>query len=82
MAVQLGSGVKPLTVKTAGEVSVASVGLEVTMVPLVQTRVTLTLAPLSGTKSLLTEKVSTFRVLVIVHWPTATRGALQVPVEP
>ncbi len=71
---------KPLTVKTAGKASLARALAGVTT-PLSQTRETVTLAALLGTKSLRTEKVSTFRVLVIVHWPTATSAALQVLVE-
>ena len=70
---------KPLTVKTAGEPSLAEALAGVT-VPLSQVRVTVTEAALLGTKSLSTVKVSTL-VLVIVHWPTATRAALQVPLE-
>ncbi|MCH9010986.1 MAG: hypothetical protein IIC21_10210 [Chloroflexi bacterium] len=38
------------------------------------------MAALAGTKSLRTEKVSML-VLVIVHWPAATRAALHVPVD-
>ena len=73
---------KPVTVKTAGEASLARALAGVTT-PLSQTRVMVTVvvsvAGLSE-KSLRTEKVSTL-VLVIVHWPTATRAALQVPLE-
>ena len=71
---------KPVTVKTAGEASLAEALAGVTT-PVSQTRVTVTLAALSGTKSLRTEKVSTFCVFVIVQEPTATRAAPQVPVE-
>jgi len=68
VAVQLGSTVKPLTVKTAGAASLARALAGVTT-PLAQTRETVTVvvsvAGLSE-KSLRTEKVSTL-VLVIVH---------------
>ncbi len=74
---------KPLTVKTAGAASLARALAGVTT-PLSQTRVTVTVvvsvAGLSE-KSLLTVKVATLSVLVIVQRPTATRAALQVPVE-
>ncbi len=80
MAVQLGSGVKPVTVKTAGEASLAEVLAGVTT-PLSQARETVTEAALLGTKSLMTVTVAERSVLVIVHWPTATRAALQVPLE-
>ena len=80
MAVQSGSGVKPVTVKIAGEASLAEALAGVTT-PVSQVRETVTEAALLGTKSLRTEKVSTFCVLVIVHWPTATRAALQVPLD-
>ena len=66
MAVQSGSGVNPVTVKTAGEASLAEALAGVTT-PVSQVRETVTDAALSGEKSLLTEKVSTFWALVIVH---------------
>ncbi|MCH9010985.1 MAG: hypothetical protein IIC21_10205 [Chloroflexi bacterium] len=59
VAVQLGSGVKPVTVKTAGAASLAEALAGVTT-PVSQVRATVTEAALSGTKSLRTEKVSTF----------------------
>ena len=80
VAVQLGSGVKPVTVKTAGEASLAEALAGVTT-PLSQTRETVTLAALLSEKSLRTEKVLLLSVLVIVHWPTAMSAALQVPLE-
>jgi len=66
VAVQSGSGVKPVTVKTAGEASLADALAGVTT-PVSQVRETVTEAALSGTKSLRTENVSTLRVLVIVQ---------------
>ncbi len=57
VAVQFGSGVKPVTVKTAGEASLAEALAGVTT-PVSQVRLTLTEAALSGTKSLRTENVS------------------------
>ncbi len=83
MAVQLGSGVKPVTVKTAGEASVAEALAGVTT-PVSQTRVTVTVVVSVvglSEKSLRTEKVALLSVFVIVHWPTATRAALQVPLD-
>ena len=80
MAVQLGSGVKPVTVKTAGEASLARALAGVTA-PVSQERVTVTEAALLGTKSLKTEKVAPLSVLVMVQVPTATSAALQVAVE-
>ncbi len=80
MAVQLGSPEKPVTVNDAGVASLAEALAGVTE-PDAQVRETVTEAALLGTKSLRTENVSTFCVLVIVHWPTATRAALQVAVE-
>ena len=80
MAVQLGSGVKPVTVKTAGEASLARALAGVTA-PVSQESVTVTEAALLGTKSLSTENVSLLSVFVIVHWPVASSAALQVPVE-
>jgi len=72
-----------VTVKTAGEASLARALAGVTT-PLSQTRETVTVVVSVlglSEKSLLTVKVALLRVLVIVHWPTATRAALQVPVE-
>ncbi len=69
MAVQLGSGVKPVTVKTAGAASLARALAGVTT-PLSQTRVTVTgVVSVLGlsSKSLRTWNVSTVSVLVIVH---------------
>ena len=78
MAVQVGLPVYPVTVKTAGVDSeaLAEAGRAV---PLAQERETVTLAPLSGTKSLLTVKVPV-EVLVIVQEPVV-RLAEQVPEE-
>jgi hypothetical protein len=77
--VQFGSPVKPVTVKTAGVASeaLADAGLAL---PLAQDSETVTLAPLLGTKSLLTWKVSEVIVLTIVQLP-ALRAALQVPLD-
>jgi len=69
VAVQLGSAVKPLTVKTAGAASLARALAGVTT-PLSQTRETVTVVVSVlglSEKSLRTENVSTLRVLVIVH---------------
>ena len=81
MAVQLGSPLKPVTVNDAGEPSLALVGFGAATVPLAQESETLTVAALFGTKSLSTWKMAPLRVFVIVHWPTATRAALQVPLD-
>ena len=84
VAVQLGSPLKPVTVKTAGKASLARRALAGVTTPVSQTRVTVTVVVSVlglSLKSLRTEKVSLLRVLVIVHWPAATRAALQVPVE-
>ena len=83
MAVQLGSGVKPLTVKRAGAASLARALAGVTT-PLSQTRETVTVVVSVlglSVKSLKTVNVSPLRVLVIVHWPTAMSAASQVPLE-
>jgi len=83
VAVQLGSPLKPVTVKTAGEASLARALAGVTT-PLSQTRETVTVVvsvPGLSEKSLRTVKVALLSVLMIVHWPTAMRAALQVPVE-
>jgi hypothetical protein len=79
VAVQFGSPVKPVTVKTAGVASeaLADAGLAL---PLAQDSVTVTLAALLGTKSLFTWKVSDVIVFVMVQAP-ALRVALQVPLE-
>ena len=78
VAVQVVPGPKPEMVKTAGVASeaLAVAGLSV---PEVQERETVTLAPLLGTKSLLTVKVAV-EVLVMVQEPVV-RLAEQVPVE-
>jgi hypothetical protein len=57
---------KSVTVKIAGDASVAFVG-DVATLPLVHVSVTLTVAALFGTKSLFTVNVAVFRVFVIVH---------------
>ena len=79
MAVQLGLPVKPVTVKVAGLPSEALEEVGKTA-PLAQDRLTLTEAPLLGTKSLLTLNWAVLRVLVMVQLP-AVRVALQVPLE-
>jgi hypothetical protein len=66
VAEQVAPAEKPVTVKTAGEPSEAGFGVASTA-PLVQPTDTLTLAALSGTKSLLTVKVSELSVFVMVH---------------
>ena len=74
---------KPVTVKTAGEASLALALAGVTT-PLSQTRETVTVVVSVlglSVKSLLTVKVSLLSVLVIVHWPAAMSAALQVPVD-
>ena len=71
---------KPVTVKTAGEASLARALAGVTT-PVSQTRETVTLAALLSEKSLKTVNVSPLSVFVIVHWPPATSAALQVPLE-
>ena len=74
---------KPVTVKVAGVASLARALAGVT-VPVSQERVTVTVVvsvPGLSEKSLRTEKVALLSVLVMVHWPTATRAALQVAVE-
>ena len=65
MAVQLGSGVKPVTVKTAGEASLAEALAGVTT-PVSQVRETVTEAALSGTHFLRTEKVSSFLLVILL----------------
>ena len=80
MAVQVVSGgVEPLTVKVAGVASEALAEAGETL-PVVQERLTVTEAALSGTKSLWTVNWALLRVLVMVQVP-ALRRALQVPVE-
>jgi hypothetical protein len=64
-------------VNIAGLASVADWLAGVTVAP-GQDRVKVTLAPLFGTKSLLTLKVALFSVFVIVQLPLA-RAAEQVP---
>jgi hypothetical protein len=78
VAVQVGLPEKAETVKTAGVASEAlrDAGLAK---PDAQERETVTLAPLSGTKSLLTVKAA-LEVLVIVQEPVV-RLAEQVPEE-
>ena len=71
--------VNPVTVNVAGEPSV-TLALAGVAVPLAQARDTVTGAPLLGTKSLLTTKVSVLSVLVIVHTP-ALSVAMHVPDE-
>jgi hypothetical protein len=66
VAVQVAPALKPVTVNTAGEPSEAGLGVA-SGVPLVQVSETLTVAALSGTKSLLTVKVAEVCVFVIVH---------------
>ena len=79
MAVQLGSPVKPVTVKVAGVASeaLAEAGKAV---PEAQDRLTVTEAALLSEKSLRTVNWAEFRVLVMVQVP-ALRAALQVPLE-
>jgi len=78
VAVQEGLPVKAETVKTAG-VDSEALAKAGRAVPLAQERETVTEAPLSGTKSLLTVKVAVV-VLVIVQEPVV-RLAAQVPLE-
>jgi hypothetical protein len=66
-------------VNTAGAISEA-LALAGLAVPEVQVRETVTLAPLSGTKSFFTTNWPLRRVLVIVHSPTLSFAA-HVPVE-
>ena len=70
---------KPLTVVVKGVASEAE-PLAGEGVPLVQLTLTLTLAPLFGTKSFWTRKVPERSVLVIVQLPVV-RDAAHVPVE-
>jgi hypothetical protein len=79
VALQVGSGVYPLTVNTAGMASEALAEAGVTP-PLAQERDTVTLLPLLGTKSLLTVNVATLSVLTIAQDP-AESAAEHVPVE-
>ena len=69
----------PVSVNTAGAISEA-LALAGLAVPEVQVRETVTLAPLSGTKSLCTTNWPLRRVLVIVH-SCALSVAAHVPVE-
>jgi hypothetical protein len=69
-----------VTVNVAGEPSV-TLALAGVALPLAQARDTVTAAPLLGTKSLLTWKVSVFSVFVIVQTP-ALNVAMHVPEEP
>jgi microcompartment protein CcmK/EutM len=66
VAVHSGSPTKPVTVKDAGVDSEALAVAGVSL-PLAQERLTLTLAALFGTKSLLTLKVAVFSELTIVQ---------------
>jgi hypothetical protein len=66
-------------VNTAGAISEA-LALAGLAVPEVQVRETVTLAPLSGTKSFFTTNWPLRRVLVIVH-SCALSAAAHVPVE-
>jgi hypothetical protein len=77
--VQVGLPVKPVTVKTAGDASVALADAG-DAVPVAQLRETVTLAPLLGTKSLRTSKVAVLRLLTMVQKP-ALRAAAHVPLE-
>ena len=70
---------KPLTVVVNGVASEAE-PLAGEGVPLVQLTLTLTLAPLFGTKSLFTVNVAVFRVFVIVQVPVV-RLAEHVPLD-
>jgi hypothetical protein len=79
VAVQFGSPVYPLTVNDAGEVSVALADAG-DAVPLVHVTLTVTEAPLLGTKSFATLNVVWLSVLTIVQVPVV-RLAEQVPVE-
>ena len=79
MAVQLGSPLKPVTVKVAGVASEALAEAGETL-PLVQERLTVTEAPLLGIKSFWTTNVLLLRVLVMVQLPPL-RAALQVPLD-
>ena len=69
----------PVSVNTAGAISEA-LALAGLAVPEVQVRETVTLAPLSGTKSFFTTNWPLRRVLVIVH-SCALSVAAHVPVE-
>jgi len=71
--------VYPVSVNTAGAISEA-LALAGLAVPEVQVRETVTLAPLSGTKSFFTTNWPLRRVLVIVH-SCALSVAAHVPVE-
>ena len=75
----MGSPLKPVTVKVAGVASEALAEVGETLA-LAQDRLTVTEAPLFGTKSLLTVNWAELRVLVMVQLP-AVRAALQVPLE-
>jgi hypothetical protein len=75
----LGLPSKPVTVKVAGAASEALAEAGETL-PLAQDRLTVTEAPLLGTKSLLTLNWAVLRVLVMVQLP-ALRAAPQVPLE-
>jgi hypothetical protein len=79
VAVQVAPDEKPVTVVTNGVASEAE-PLAGEGVPLVQLTLTETLAPLFGTKSLLTVNVPLFWVFVMVQLP-ALSAALQVPLE-
>jgi len=68
VAVQVAPRLKPVTVKFAGSASDAVVSSLATE-PLVQTRLTVTLAASFGTKFLLTVTVAERSVLVIVQCP-------------
>ncbi len=82
---QLGSPLKPVTVKTAGAASLALVGLGRATLPLAQLRVTLTVVvsvPGLSEKSLRTVKVAPLRVLVIVQLALPLAGRLAGAVQP
>ena len=71
--------VKPVTVNEAGVLSDA-LAEDGDAVPVAQTRETVTLAALFGTKSLLTEKFAVFSVFTIVQDPDKS-AAEQVPLD-
>jgi hypothetical protein len=79
VAVHVGLPVKPLTVNDAGVLSDALAD-DGDAVPLAQTRETVTLAALFGTKSLLTEKLAVFSVFTIAQDPDRS-AAEHVPLD-
>jgi hypothetical protein len=78
--VQVAPDVNPATVVTNGVASLADPEAG-EGVPLVQVTLTLTLAPLFGTKSLLTVKVALVWVFVIVQEPVPAGAPLMPPLQ-